>query len=67
MNFNLNFLAVFGFGYLRTHWTQMISQMPVKSEVWLPIPAQSVAVNCGEETASVEVKQDFLGNDLPPH
>lgn len=45
----------------------MISQMPVKSEVWLPIPAQSVAVYCGEETASVEVKQDFLGNDLPPH
>lgn len=45
----------------------MISQMPVKSEVRLPIPAQSVAVNCGEETASVEVKQDFLGNDLPPH
>lgn len=45
----------------------MISQMPVKSEVWLPIPAQSVAVHCGEETASVEVKQDFLGNDLPPH
>ncbi|XP_075868510.1 zona pellucida sperm-binding protein 3-like [Nelusetta ayraudi] len=38
------------------------SEMPVKSEVWLPIPAQSVAVYCGEETASVEVKQDFLGN-----
>lgn len=35
--------------------------------MWVPIPAQSVAVHCQEETAAVEVKQDFLGNDLPPH
>lgn len=37
-------------------------EMPVKSEMSVPIPAQSVAISCGEETAAVEVKQDFLGN-----
>lgn len=44
----------------------MISQVQAKSEVWVPNPAQSVAVHCDEETAAVEVKQDFLGNDFPP-
>lgn len=39
--------------------------MQVKSEMWVPIPAQSVTVYCDEKTAAVEVKQDFLGNDLP--
>lgn len=34
------------------------------SEMRVPIPAHSVAVHCDEETAAVEVKQDFLGNDL---
>lgn len=41
--------------------------MQVKSEMWIPIPAQSVTVHCDEETAVVEVKQDFLGKNLAPH
>lgn len=62
----VHFEQCFWVRYLCTHWTRTISQMPVKSEVWVPIPAQSVTVHCGEEMASVEVKQDFLGKDIPP-
>uniref|UniRef100_A0A665TAM9 Zona pellucida sperm-binding protein 3 n=1 Tax=Echeneis naucrates TaxID=173247 RepID=A0A665TAM9_ECHNA len=33
-----------------------------KLEQRVPVPAESVAVRCGERKVTVEVKQDFLGN-----
>ncbi|XP_040888564.1 zona pellucida sperm-binding protein 3-like [Toxotes jaculatrix] len=34
----------------------------VKLEQRVPVPADSVAVRCGESEITIEVKQDFLGN-----
>lgn len=41
----------------------MIFKVLVKSEQRVPVPAASVAVRCGEGEVTVEVKQNFLGND----
>ncbi|KAM9836037.1 zona pellucida sperm-binding protein 3-like [Aulostomus maculatus] len=38
------------------------SKMVVKYEQRVPVPADSVAVRCGEGEVTVEVKQNFLGN-----
>uniref|UniRef100_A0A665TBA8 Zona pellucida sperm-binding protein 3 n=1 Tax=Echeneis naucrates TaxID=173247 RepID=A0A665TBA8_ECHNA len=38
------------------------SKVLVKLEQRVPVPAESVAVRCGERKVTVEVKQDFLGN-----
>ncbi|XP_030607042.1 zona pellucida sperm-binding protein 3-like isoform X2 [Archocentrus centrarchus] len=38
------------------------SKVPVKFEERLPVPADSVAVRCGEVKVTIEVKQNFLGN-----
>lgn len=38
-------------------------QVLVKSEQRVPVPAASVAVRCGEREVTIEVKQNFLGND----
>lgn len=38
-------------------------QVLMKSERRVPMPAASVAVRCGEREVTIEVKQNFLGND----
>ncbi|KAM9328440.1 zona pellucida sperm-binding protein 3-like [Pholidichthys leucotaenia] len=42
------------------------SQVLVKQQQ-MPIPASSVAVHCGEEKVTIEVKQNFLGNGQVIH